>query len=382
MKILIISHTYISPINRDKWKVLAKLYPDLHLAVVFPNRWPTCLFDHTIDESTLASENSINCTFYALPARGVGNEVRYTYNIKEFFTLLKQFQPDLIHIEQGASALSFTQAIIFSKILRLQTTFSFFTWINWIPKRRLSDYLFWLFIEKFNIYHAQGAITGNQEAKKILQTKKFHEKLIVLPQLGIDLNTFYPALNSSEMPKKLIGYIGRFVAEKGVFILLEAFTRINAGYPEWQIILVGKGPERNNIEIFIKKYHLENQVYIIDSLAHHEIAQFMRTLSVLVLPSYDTPEWKEQFGHVLIEAMASNIPILASNAGEIPHVIADAGLIFQQKNISDLESKLETLIKNSSLRLELAQAGYQRAKKLYTHEAIAHATYNFWSSLK
>ena len=77
--------------------------------------------------------------------------------------------------------------------------------------------------------------------------------------------------------------------------------------------------------------------------------------------------WREQFGHVLIEAMACGVPVIGSTGGQIPNVIDDAGLIFEQKNIENLTNCLKKLMKNQDLRKGLGQKGYERFKKNYSN---------------
>ena len=60
----------------------------------------------------------------------------------------------------------------------------------------------------------------------------------------------------------------------------------------------------------------------------NDVPRHLRALDALVLPSESTPLWKEQFGHVLIEAMACGVPVVGSDSGAIPEVIGEAGLLF------------------------------------------------------
>ena len=68
---------------------------------------------------------------------------------------------------------------------------------------------------------------------------------------------------------------------------------------------------------------------LLPQIPSDQVAVEMRKLHALVLPSRTTPRWKEQFGRVLIEAMACGVPPVGSDSGEIPHVIDDAGLVFR-----------------------------------------------------
>lgn len=377
MKILIISHTYITNVNRDKWKVFSKKYPTETLKVVFPRKWPTLLFTHKAEN--IDKENTPQCEFIALKAFKVGNEIRYGYYLQALMSVLKAFQPDLIHVEQGENAFSYFQTIACAKFLGLKAKFSFFTWVNWIPQHSWKYKLFWHWIEKFNRFFSHGAIVGNNEAQKILKTKGFLGKTMVLPQLGVNHHLFSPAHKTTT--RKYIGYLGRIIEEKGIMLLIKAFATISKKFPEWDLLFVGTGPSTKQLIDFTVEHNLIDRIIFKDPVPHDKVATLLNSIDILVLPSYDTPSWKEQSGHILIEAMACKVPIIASSGGEIPQVIADTGLIFPQKNQKALVNSLQNLMNNDFLRKELAEKGYLRSKIMYTHEAIAEKTYHFWKQL-
>lgn len=191
MKVVIISHTYISPINRDKWKVLSKLYPHTQLLVIFPKLWPSALFSHKAHVDP--HEQSPGCRFVALDCFKAGNELLYRYSFSQLYTTIKKFQPDLIHVEQGDSALSYFQANMCCRYLNKNIKSVFFTWINWKPKHSRKYKLLWSPIEKINRQCASGAIAGNRQAQEILKEKGFSRPIMVLPQLGVNTQIFHPA---------------------------------------------------------------------------------------------------------------------------------------------------------------------------------------------
>ena len=112
-------------------------------------------------------------------------------------------------------------------------------------------------------------------------------------------------------------------------------------------------------------------------------------MDTLVLPSETTYKfktltaagWKEQFGHVLIEAMACKVPVVGSDSGEIPHVIKDAGLVFPEGNVEALRNCLLQLMENNELRESLAGLGYQRAMEQYTNKALAKQLLEFYQEI-
>lgn len=379
MRVIIVSHTYITPINRKKWQILASLYPDAQLTVVFPTKWPTTLFKHKV-EKCLEKNPLSNCNFVAIKSYKSGNEILYNYKTNELLQLVKSINPDIIQVEQGDNALSYSQCIILAKILRLKTKFIFFTWVNWTEKKSLKYRLLWTWIEKFNLKSSNAAIVGNHDAEVILRKKKFHKKIFVLPQLGVDTNIFKPAKkNNTEL--KFIGFVGRLIEEKGIFTLLNAFENLHKKYPDWKLVFLGTGQCKDMLKGKIVLKNLVNYVEILDATPHEQVAQFIQKLEIFVLPSFDKENWREQFGHVLIEAMACSIPVIGSDAGEIPNIIANTGIIFKQKDVPSLQNALESLIINEKLRKSLGENGHKSVLIKYSHEAIASKTYSIWNQI-
>ncbi|MBZ0309860.1 MAG: glycosyltransferase family 4 protein, partial [Anaerolineae bacterium] len=105
-----------------------------------------------------------------------------------------------------------------------------------------------------------------------------------------------------------------------------------------------------------------------------EMPAYFQNLDVLVIPSRTMPNWKEQFGRVIIEAMASQVAVVGSDSGAIPDVVGDAGLIFREGNVDDLAHQLQKLLINAELRCQLAEKGRQRVLENFTQEQIAAQT--------
>ena len=114
-------------------------------------------------------------------------------------------------------------------------------------------------------------------------------------------------------------------------------------------------------------------------------------MDVLVLPSrqlsHSALHWwyrvasKEQFGRVLIEAMACERPVIGSDSGEIPRVIGDAGLVFRENDPKDLAECLAKLLSDESLCRELGLKGRQRVLNMYTWDDIVSRYYGVWRDL-
>jgi glycosyltransferase involved in cell wall biosynthesis len=126
---------------------------------------------------------------------------------------------------------------------------------------------------------------------------------------------------------------------------------------------------------------LADRVTFDDWIPSAQMAAYYGQLDALAVPSRTRPNWKEQFGRVLVEAMACGVPVVGSNCGEIPNVIGDAGLVFPEGQVDGLRSHLSQLLREPDLRAELARRGRERVLARYTQAQIAAQTYQVYRKL-
>jgi glycosyltransferase involved in cell wall biosynthesis len=104
-------------------------------------------------------------------------------------------------------------------------------------------------------------------------------------------------------------------------------------------------------------------------------------IDVLVLPSLTRPNWKEQFGRVLVEAMMSGVPVIGSDSAAIPGVIGDAGLIVPEGDVASLAHALTRLRNDPRLRADLAARGRARALTYFSSGQVAAETLRVYESM-
>ena len=387
MKILVISQTYCEWNSRAKWRSLVKDYSDVEIKVITPQYWPDVL------SKVISKKEQIN-KFCVLPSKTffLGHEIYHFY--PGLSKIIRNFRPDFIQVETGSNSLALLQVILINKFLRLGAKIIFFSWVNWIPKFGWKYNFFYIWIERFNLRNSNGAILGNKDAENILlKTKKFQNKTTVIPQLGTDSNVFCAAKDKAIFKKRfgldenkfVIGFAGRLVDEKGVLFLIETFELLKKQieqkvFETLCLVIAGDGPDITLIKEKIGNSDVGNQILLLGSLDHAQMPDFFKAIDIFVLPSFDTLSWKEQFGQVLVQAMMSSISLIGSDAGEIPNVICDSGLIFKQKDKLDLVRCLKILLSKQQ-RSVFEQKGLQRAKKYYSNDAIARQTYEFYNQL-
>lgn len=165
-----------------------------------------------------------------------------------------------------------------------------------------------------------------------------------------------------------VGYAGRLVEQKGVNDLVEAAARLGGGV---RLLLVGDGPLRAGVETRAPGVEIE----VLDDMSHERMHEAYGRMDVLVLPSRTTPHWAEQFGRVLVEAMACGVPVIGSDSGEIPWVIRETGggVVFPEGDIEALRSALERLREDGGERDLLARTGRAAVESRFGIRAAAEA---------
>lgn len=387
MKILVASHTYIVDINREKLRALARLEPGIEVTVVVPQRWQPGGVQNKTIETTFLQEES----FQVVPISNFSqnNQGLLTFG-PDLISLLRRFQPQIIQVEQGSKALAYAQFITLNKLLGLKAKNLFFTW--WNLPYQLKFPISWL--EKYNLTNTDGIIVGNQDGADIMRERGYKGPISVMPQLGVDETNFKPQ-SQPELAAELginpndfvVGFVGRFVEEKGLLTLLDAMAELRE--KSWKLLLLGRGPLESLLLDRASEYGIKERLILLESVPHDRVAKYINLMSVLVLPSQTTYQfktltavgWKEQFGHVLIEAMACKVPVIGSDSGEIPHVIGKTGLVFPEGNVSALKKCLLQLMEEPELKNNLADLGYDRVIENYTNQALAKQLLQFYQQI-
>ena len=365
MKILVIWKALVSETYHNRFVELAK-FKDVELTLIVPTKW------HKINlEKKFCSEYKI------IPRRVVLNGSNHFHWYPGLARIIRQVRPDILHIEEEHYSLVTFQAIRLAKKYNIKCLFV--TWQNIYKKYPFP----FSRIERYNLKNADYAIAGSKEVKNVLAGKGFDNKRISEIPLGVDTTMFHK-IESTELMSKLcleaftIGYLGRFVVEKGVIDLLKAVSKIK---DKFNLLLVGDGELRNKITIEGKHLGISDNIRVVDSIPSSQVPNYLNCMDCLVLPSRTTRKWKEQFGRVLTEAMSCEVPVIGSDSGEIPNVIGDCGLVFKEGDVDDLSSKITRLINNPGLREELAKKGRQRVLDNFTQEKAARETYKIYQKM-
>ncbi len=355
MRVLMLSKAGVVGIYQPKLEAIASLGVDLTALV--PPSWR--------DERGIQSLERAHTAGYqlrAIPIRFNGN-----FHLHHYPTLgreIRAVQPDIVHIDEEPYNLATWQALWQAR--RIGAKSLFFSWQN--IQRAYPPPFSWG--EGWTLRHADYAIAGTDAAADTLRAKAYAGRLAVIPQFGASPELFHPPEYRPERPFT-VGYIGRLVPEKGIRVLLEAAAQLDG---DWRMRLVGGGSARDDMAALAHSLGTADKVAFIGQLPSGDLPAEYHKLDALALPSLTRPNWKEQFGRVLVEAMASGTPVIGSDSGAIPGVIGEAGIITPEGDAAALANALRRMRDRPALRADLIKKGRARFLAHFTHERIAAAT--------
>jgi glycosyltransferase involved in cell wall biosynthesis len=242
-------------------------------------------------------------------------------------------------------------------------------------------------IERLTMRRAAGWIAFGQTIAATLITRaSYRDKPMRTIPLGVDIDRFRPdaaagrdvrrALKWNAAGPPVVGFLGRFVAEKGIELLMRVLDQMAT---PWRALFVGAGPMEGRLRTWAGAYG--DRVRICTDVAHDAVPAYLNAMDVLCAPSQTTKHWREQFGRMLIEAFACGVPVIGSDSGEIPYVVGDAGRIVAEADELAWGAALRELLGDSALRRELSQRGRARAEAQYAWPLIAHRHLKFFDAI-
>lgn len=355
MRVVMLSKACLVGIYQPKLEAIARL--DVDLTVLTPPSWRD-----ERGEQTLERSHTKGYALRAIPIRFNGNF--HLHHYPELGRELRALQPDIVHIDEEpynvATVLALRQA------RRIGAKSLFFSWQN--LHRRYPPPFNWL--EQWVLQNIDYALAGTDAVREVLRAKGYRGRLAIIPQFGTAQDLFRPA-DSQPSRAFTVGFVGRLVPDKGVDVLLRAAAQLGGA---WRLRLIGGGPARAELKALAEALDITNRVEFVGQLPSGALPEQYHKLDVLVLPSRTRSNWKEQFGRVLVEAMASGVAVVGSDSGAIPDVIGAAGSIVPEGDSAALASALRQLRAAPPVRAALIDKGRARFLAHFTHERVAAAT--------
>ncbi|WP_346293303.1 glycosyltransferase [Sphaerothrix gracilis] len=172
---------------------------------------------------------------------------------------------------------------------------------------------------------------------------------------GVDLSLFEPTASSTDKVELL--YVGRLAAMKGFPILLKSLVELKNTYANLHLTVVGDGEDRASLEDQVKQLGLQKIVEFVGYQSQSSVREYLKQTDIFVLPSF-----AEGVPVVLMEAMATQIPVIATRIAGISELVDDgySGYLVPPGNTASLREKIEVLLQDADRRQEMGRRGRQK----------------------
>jgi glycosyltransferase involved in cell wall biosynthesis len=280
-------------------------------------------------------------------------------------------RPDAVYVELDAYAASTFQAVRANR--RTIDVPIGFSQCQTLAKRYP-----WPFsaTERYVYREASFAAARTATAGRVLREKGYGGPLELLP-FATDVSRYRP----QQEPERIatgangrsltVGFVGRLVPEKGVDDLLCALAAL--GTDGTRALIVGGGPAESRLHQQAEELGLAGRVEWTGFVPAHQTAALYRRMDLIVVPSKRASTWTEQFGRVVIEALASGVPVLASDSGELPELIEQTGggWTFPESDSAALAARLDELGRRPDELHDRGTRGRAAVEQLFSSEAVA-----------
>jgi len=194
--------------------------------------------------------------------------------------------------------------------------------------------------------------------------ERYHKKILVAPNLFVDTEVFKPT-NQLVAREKIIGYIGRLDAEKGILNFIHAMPMLFKKLNDVRVLVIGDGQLRDEVKQFLENERLADRVQLTGWVSHDDMPDYLNQLKLLVLPSYT-----EGLPNVILEAMACGTPILTTSVGSIPEIITDGenGFIMEDNSPDSIARNIIMILGQQDLD-RISQNGRSFVMEKFTYEA-------------
>ncbi len=364
-RVLRIAHSSLTPALRQRERALVRCHPDIDLEVLTTQRWRETEMEVEVLPDDMFPVNSAR-TYLSRHIQ------LFAYDPRPIIAALRRHRPHLVDLSHEPYSVACAEVLTLLNLFAPKTPVVMH--VNQNIYHRYPQPFRWL--EQRAFKRVSAAYVCSETVSEVLREKGF-DKPTPLISYGVNLQDFRPRAEGRQKQDKLtIGYVGRMSPGKGVEILGKALTKL--GGADWQVLMVGDGSERAGFEELLKQHGLIDRATFTGAIKHDEVAKYFHQMDVLVIPTQTTKRVREQFGRVIVGAMASGVPVIGSTCGAIPEVIGDAGLVFPEGDASALAGVLRRALADQKLRQHLARAGRARVEQLYSWDLVADQTYELY----
>lgn len=297
--------------------------------------------------------------------------ITLSLGLRGVYGALKNFDPDVIHLT--TPGLMIFSVLLYARLLRKALLLSYHTHLPIYTKDYGLAFLHGATWTMLRLQHNRADFTLTTSPQLCEELVQNGFERVGLWRKGIDTVIFNPKYKSLDMKTRLTGgrpdlplliYVGRIGAEKNLIFFKELMRR----FPNCRLALVGDGPMKSALEVELEG----TNTYFTGILHGQELSEAFASADVFVMPSES-----ETLGFVVLESMASGVPVVGANAGGIPDIIDDerTGYLFAPGSYDECSNRIEQLLENDELRERMGKAAREEAQK-WSWRASAAATRN------
>lgn len=365
IRVLRIARASLSPSLRGRERAIAKSFPQVDLRVLAAKSWQEAGVHVELQPDEL------------FPVKGVGTFLSkhiqaFAYNPLPIIKAMLAHRPHIIDLDHEGYSVPAAEIITLRNIFAPKAKIVMQTAQNIYKRYPVPFRQF----EQRAFRQIDGAYMCSDTVREVLMAKGF-DKPYTLAPFGVDLDLFKPKpIRLQDGMPFTIGYLGRLLPEKGLLTIADALSQVRA--QNWRFMVVGDGPERGPLEAALKQYGLLHKTIFTGAVPYERTPEYLQWMDALIIPTRTTDKIREQFGRVIVEAMACGVPVIGSTCGAIPEVIGDAGLIFQEEDDEELADTLDRLLDDEVLRRRLIRDGRERVENNFTWEHAAERIFSLY----
>lgn len=199
------------------------------------------------------------------------------------------------------------------------------------------------------------------------------EKISIIHN-GVDTDHFVPLVNT--LPRKQILWIGKYVPGKGVEYLLQGFQLFSRVFPDFTLLMIGRGPQKDDCIRMIEDLGLMEKVILRDFVENNDLPEIYQQSSLFVLPSLE-----EGVPRTILEAMACGVPVACTDLPQLVKIVSGCGLLFPPRDPEALAATLSALISDTEMARACGRNGREKAVTMYSWSDTVSKTLDLYASL-
>jgi lipopolysaccharide/colanic/teichoic acid biosynthesis glycosyltransferase len=336
-----------------------------------------------------AISQSEGASALAIPMEREIRPLKDLVSLWRIYRALRRIKPDLVDMSTPKAGLLVGLASVFARIpCRIYTLRGLRFETSTGPKRAL----LWL-AERVSCACANRVVPISESLRQLAVQMKIvkpaKSAILARSSNGVDVDRFNPNLRDGEQCRVIrdalginrnehvIGFVGRFVKDKGIYELLEAFRQLSISNSNLRLLMVGDFESGDPISPQIREAIISDP-HILRSGFVEDTAPYYALMDVLVFPTY-----REGFGNVSLEAQASGVPVVTTNATGSKDSVQDGvtGWLVTVKDVQGLAAAIESLLRDPQRRAEMGVAGRQWMEREFRPELIWRARVKMYREL-